>query len=71
MRDAKNFGKNLQKIMTTLGMTQKDLAEELGVTQACVSQLLNGVREPSLKTICKILNTIPVKFEILIGEVSE
>ena len=61
------FGSKLKKILTTLGISQIDLASKTGLTQAAVSQILNGKREPSLSTIIAILEVIPVKFEKLVG----
>ena len=52
--------------MSTLGMDQTELAKMTGLTQAAVSQLLNGVRDPSIHTLVKIMKVIPVKFENLI-----
>ncbi len=67
MKDHYSFGKNLGSILKSLGMTQTDLAVRTGLTQAAVSQLLSGIRDPSLHTIVKILRVIPVKFEVLVN----
>ena len=66
MRDHYEFGKNLKKIMDALDMDQTTLSEKTGLTQAAIYQLLNGIRDPSIHTIVKILKVIPVKFEKLI-----
>jgi transcriptional regulator with XRE-family HTH domain len=66
---AKNFGKNLSRIMKQLKMPQLRLAIEADITPAAVSQILNGKREPSLSSIIKILKVIPVSFETLVAEV--
>lgn len=63
--DGKYFGANLRKLMSALDMNQTQLAERVGITQAAVSQILSGQREPSLDTICKILAVIPTTFENL------
>ena len=60
-----NFGMNMKQLMHELGMNQTELADLIGLTQAGVSQILNGERTPSVETILKILNKIPVKFERL------
>lgn len=62
----KLFGERLKAILEALDMSQTDLANRSGLTQAAISQILNGEREPTLGTICKILNAIPVKFERLV-----
>lgn len=60
------FGKNLKDIINNLGISQADLSRMCDITPAAISQILNNEREPSLKTICKILEVIPVKFERLV-----
>jgi transcriptional regulator with XRE-family HTH domain len=67
MKDHYGFGKNLRKIMNALGMDQTELAKKSGLTQAAVSQLLAGLRDPSLHTLVRIMRVIPVKFETLIN----
>lgn len=61
------FGENLSIVLEAIGMTQSDLANRSGLTQAAISQIISGKREPSLDTIVKILNVIPVKFERLVS----
>ena len=65
MFNSKSFSKNLKRILNELGMTQVELAKRSNLTPAAISQILNGIREPSLSTICAILNVIPIKFESL------
>lgn len=62
----KNFGRNLKYIIDRLFLTQSELAKKSGLTQAAISHIINGRREPSLETTCKILSVIPVKFERLV-----
>lgn len=62
----KLFGSKLKALIKTLDISQTELAELTGLTQAAISQIINGEREPSLGTICKILNHIPIKFERLV-----
>lgn len=60
---AENFGKNLEKNLKWLQMSQAELAEKIGSTPAAISQIINGLRQPSFKTVIKILNVIPMTFE--------
>lgn len=39
-------------------MSQKDLAEKLGVTEVTVSRWLNGERDPSIETLNRIAETL-------------
>lgn len=59
------FGKNLREILTYLEISQSELANKTGLTQAAISQIIQGDREPSLNTICKILSVLPTNFERL------
>lgn len=48
----------LKELRKNRGFTQKSLAEEIGVSQACISRIESGADEPSLRVflkICKIL----------------
>jgi transcriptional regulator with XRE-family HTH domain len=60
------FGANLREILRALDMSQVELSEKSGLTQAAISQILDGKREPTLQTICKILAVIPISFEKLV-----
>ena len=62
---AEAFSVNLRQLLRDLDMNQTEFAELIGITQAGASQILNGERTPSVETILKILNNIPVKFERL------
>jgi transcriptional regulator with XRE-family HTH domain len=55
----------LKALMKTMGMSQADLAERCGITQAGISQIVNGERTPSIESLCLILTVIPVSFEKL------
>ncbi len=60
------FGPKLKELLKLMDIDQSEVSELTGLTQAAISQILNGKREPTLGTICKILNRIPVKFERLV-----
>jgi transcriptional regulator with XRE-family HTH domain len=66
--NSKKFGKNLKDILGYLEMTQHELAIRSGITQAAVSQIISGKREPSLGTVCAILKAVPVNFERLVRD---
>ena len=56
------FAKNLRERLRILNMSQREFADQLGVTEATVSRYLKGERNPSLNVIgkiAKILNTTP------------
>jgi transcriptional regulator with XRE-family HTH domain len=62
---ADNFGKNLQAILDCLELTQGDFAKRTGLTAAAVSMLCSGEREPMLKTILKIMESLGCSLERL------
>lgn len=56
------FSSNLECLLISIGMTQYELAQRSGLTQAAVSQLISGDREPMVSTllrICAALKTTP------------
>lgn len=46
--------KKLKKLMEQKHMNQEALADAVGVTQAAMSYILRGLKDPSLKTIVNI-----------------
>lgn len=65
--EAQIFGSNLREILFFLEINQSELAAKSGLTQAAISQIINGERAPSLRTILKILKALPVSFERLMS----
>lgn len=61
-----NFGKNLGDILKFIDMSQNELSIKTGLTRAAISQIINGHREPGLKSVCLILKVIPSNFERLV-----
>lgn len=57
----KKFGLLLRKLRENNNWTQEDLATELGVDRAYISQLERGTKNPSLKTMVKLANVFSVK----------
>lgn len=67
--DSKVIGQFIQKKRKSLGMTQKELAEQIGVSDKTLSKWENGVNMPDISVIpelCKLLN-VTVN-ELLVGE---
>ncbi|MCX5886971.1 MAG: helix-turn-helix domain-containing protein [Proteobacteria bacterium] len=60
-----NLGDKIRSLRKRLGMTQKELAEQVGVTPSFISQLEKNLISPSLNSLLKLsdkLNTQPVYF---------
>lgn len=50
----RNFGNNLKNALEDSWMTQKELSEEIGLSEPTISGYINGTRMPSLKTVINI-----------------
>ena len=48
------FNEKLKELRNELKLLQKQLASDLGVTQACIGKWETGDREPSLDDLIKI-----------------
>ena len=56
------FALRLAELLKRRRMTQRDLADEAGITASAVSRYVNGSREPHLSAliaICEALGTTP------------
>jgi transcriptional regulator with XRE-family HTH domain len=53
-----NFALTLSKARVELGLTQKELATELGVSQSYISKLEGGEANPTLERIGSLLATL-------------
>ena len=59
---------NLAEIRRKKKMSQFDLAEKAGVSQACVSQVERGIKNPTLGTLRKISAALGVSIKTLIDD---
>ena len=57
----KKFGQVLRKLREDKKWTQEDLAGELGVDRAYISQLERGLKNPSLKSMAKFAKALSVR----------
>ncbi len=61
----------IEERLRTLKMSQRDLAEKLGVSEVTVSRWLSGDRNPSSKTISEIATALDTTTAYLLSENSE
>ncbi len=65
------MGKNLGlRIMDTLqkrGMTQKELASRIGVTEAVISRYISGDRDPKPEALANIATALSTTSDYLLG----
>ncbi len=62
-----NFNENLKNARERRGMSQKDVAEEIGVAKSTYSLYESGNREPNVQTIKKIADVLNVSADDLLG----
>lgn len=64
-----NFRNRIKELCTTKGITQKELAERLGITDISLNKSLRG-EYPQLQTLEKIANELDVKISDLFEDSS-
>ena len=62
------FSKRLWELLKDKHLSQKDLAEHLGITRQSVSQYINGVTEPCLSRAVVISSFLGVSIDYLAGK---
>ena len=66
-----NFNENLRYAREQKGLSQKDVAEKIGVAKSTYSLYESGNREPNVQTIKKIADVLDVSADDLLGINSE
>lgn len=61
------FSENLKQMRMERGLSQKQLAEAVGVTQQCVSKWESGRMEPTLSCLWKLADLAGVSIDVLCG----
>lgn len=64
-----SFGQNLKDMLDYTWMTQKELAEEAGLSEACVSYYLNGKCLPTVKNLINIADALNCELSDLIDTI--
>jgi transcriptional regulator with XRE-family HTH domain len=67
MKEQDNFIKNLSALLEEEGITQRELAEKIGVTEVTISRYLSGERNPRIEIVSKIANFFNVTVDYLLG----
>jgi DNA-binding XRE family transcriptional regulator len=60
--------KNIAEYLKSKGMTETELAEKAGVTQACINQIKTGKRTPSWRVALRLKEITGIPLERLIGQ---
>lgn len=66
-----NFSKRLKKLRSEANLTQKDLAEKIGVSRATVAGYETKGKEPSYDTLLKIARVLNCSVDYLMGNTDE
>lgn len=61
------LGSRISELLNKSGMTQRELAEKIGVTAASVHRYINGDRTPEYSTIVKIADILGTTSDYLLG----
>lgn len=62
-----NFNENLRNAREHNGLSQKEVAEKIGVAKSTYSLYESGNREPNVKTIKKISGVLNISADKLLG----
>lgn len=65
-REKMNLGENIKKARKAAGVTQKQLAERMGVYQKDVSRWENGEHAPSIELLAGICKALRVSADTLL-----
>lgn len=67
--DTNKVGKRIQETRQRRGMTQSELAQELGMTPKYISNLECGEKKPTLETFVAISNALQIDANTLLVDV--
>lgn len=65
------IGERLRRVRNEKGLSQKEVAEELGISKPIVSQYESGQRTPSVSKLIKLSKFYKVSLDYLCGCVDE
>ena len=63
-----DLGMRIKAYAKQRGITQKELAELVGITDVSLSRYVNGSRKPRINILVNIANTLGVSVSDLLGE---
>ena len=68
MRAAQRLGKQLQRLRTGRGLTQEQLAVNVGLSRTFITRLELGQHDPTLSTLVRLAKALRVSVTDLLGE---
>ena len=63
----RNFHETLAALRRVRGLSQRQVAADLGISQALLSHYENGAREPGLNFVCRVCDYYGVTADYLLG----
>ena len=60
-------GKKIQELMTQKNILGKEMAERVGVSEAMMSYIIRGLREPNVATLVRIAKELDVTVDELVS----
>ena len=63
----RNFHETLAALRRERGSSQRQVAADLGISQALLSHYENGAREPGLSFVCRVCDYYKVTADYLLG----
>lgn len=63
----KDLGDRIAEMLSKRGVSQKELASTIGVTEAVISRYVSGDREPKPETIANIATALRTTSDFLLG----
>ena len=64
---SKDLGSRIAEMLSKRGITQKELASTIGVTEAVISRYVSGERDPKPETIANIATALRTTSDYLLG----
>lgn len=62
------IGRNIKRALERQGKTQRELAEDIGITEASMSRYIHGDRVPKATMLVKIANALGVTADQLLSD---
>lgn len=67
----KAFGKVLQRLRKSRGLSQEELSFNSGLDRTFISRLESGLRQPTISTIIKLAEALNVSAASIVAEVEK
>ncbi len=67
MKEVSKLAKNIRSNRKLLGITQEQLAKQLGGSKTLVSNYENGFSTPDIYVLCKLADIFDVSLDDLVG----